>query len=104
MSNSKIPTADEFFMEYLDVDCDFMESMREQLDKCSGFNFGTITDTMIEFAKLHVQAALEAVSRKQYFIKIPMEYAEGEGCIIVDEYEKLDQWYLPDIYPLENIK
>ena len=88
---SKIPPVDEFFMEYLDVDCDFMESVREQLDKCSGFNLGTITDTMIEFAKLHVQAALEAA----------LEEVPYGGS---DEVRYEDVVGILTCYPLENIK
>lgn len=106
---SKIPTADVFFMEYLDVDCDFMESMREQLDKCSGFNFGTITDTMIEFAKLHVQAALETASEKAYAQGIGSSLTTHDSCFkwtfggSIGNIE-MNKDSILNAYPLTNIK
>ena len=93
---NKIPTAEEFFMEYLDVDCDFMESMREQLDKCSGFNFDIITDIMLEFAKLHVQAALEAAS---YNAEITWD-----ALPVIGDFQIIDKDSILTAYPLENIK
>lgn len=94
-----IPTAEKLYNDFYN-----QQQKADTLDGAIWEYKDDIIKMMNNYAKLHVQAALEAVSRKQYFIKIPMEYAEGEGCIIVDEYEKLDQWYLPDMYPLENIK
>lgn len=94
-----IPTAEKLYNDFYN-----QQQKTDTLDGAIWEYKDDIIKMMNNYAKLHVQAALEAVSRKQYFIKIPMEYAEGEGCIIVDEYEKLDQWHLPDMYPLENIK
>lgn len=56
----KILTAEEFIQDYWDADCDFMESMTEQLNNCSGFSFDNIPDLMAQFAKYHVKAALKA--------------------------------------------
>jgi hypothetical protein len=64
--SKQIPTAEEFIEKYLDVDSDFMESVRSQMSKMSGFDFNNIPDLMIEFAKLHVKAALEAAADSSF--------------------------------------
>jgi hypothetical protein len=51
----KILTAEEFIQDYWDVDCDFMESMTEQLDNCSGFGFDNIPDLMEKFANYQAE-------------------------------------------------
>ena len=80
----KILAAEEFIQDYLDVDCDFMESMTEQLDNCSGFGFDNIPDLMAQFAKYHVEIALNAAS---------------EATLLYDFKEEII-----NSYPLENIK
>jgi hypothetical protein len=101
----RIPPVDEFFMEYLGVDCDFMESMREQLDECSGFDFGTISDTMIEFAKRHAEDALKEASEQAYIVcgrktKKDCKQCMGGGC----EKPIIDEDSILKAYPPENIK
>lgn len=59
---NKLPTAEEFIEKYLDVDSDFMESIRFQMSKMSGFDFDNIPDLIVEFAKLHRVAILQAAS------------------------------------------
>lgn len=76
---NKIPTAEEFIEKYLDVDSDFMESIRLQMSKMSGFNFDNIPDLMIEYAKLHVKAALEAAQQV---------YRENTNDVFLDEETK----------------
>jgi hypothetical protein len=80
----KILTAEEFIQDYWDVDCDFMESMREQLDKCYGFDFYNIPDLMAQFAKYHVEIALNAAS---------------DATLLYDFKEEIIK-----SYPLENIE
>ena len=75
----------EFIKSYYGEDDGFIEHMRKQLDKCSGFNFSNVEDLMIEFASYHVNKALEAAS------------IHVEGCEGVD-------FNLKDEYPLTNIK
>lgn len=76
---NKIPAAEEFIEKYLDVDCDFMESVRSQMSKMFGFNFDNIPDLMIEFAKLHVKAALEAAADKAKVVDDPYSYCGNTG-------------------------
>ena len=86
----KILTAEEFIQDYLDVDCDFMESIREQLDNCSGFSFDNIPDLMAQFAKYHVTAALKNASEK---------ISDKKGKYIMPNKE-----FILISYPLENIE
>jgi hypothetical protein len=80
---SKIPTAEEYFdKKYPDF---------EALD--SGNIWVNIEESMIEFARLHVQAALEAASEKA--IVIPSEED-------IEEY--LDKDSIINAYLLTNIK
>ena len=51
MENDKTPTAAEFFGKG---------------------NFNNVTDMLIEFAKMHVKAALEAADKE-----VPLHYSEG---------------------------
>jgi hypothetical protein len=90
----KILTAEEFIQDYWDVDCDFMESMREQLDNCSGFGFDNVPDLMAQFAKYHVEAALKAASENADIIPDP----NGMDWDVVSKDSILKS------YPLENIE
>ena len=76
MSNSKIPTAKEL-LDYYTKQCK-----------------GTAKTAMIEFAKLHVQAALEAAEKEsvKYISKTVLE---------LNMYNKTS---IISAYPLENIK
>jgi len=88
----KILTAEEFIQDYWDVDCDFMESMREQLDNCSGFGFDNIPDLMAQFAKYHVKAALKAAINN---VEVT---TGGDGSPLFSITSILNS------YPLNNIK
>ncbi len=52
---------------------------------------------MIEFAKLHVEAALKAASEKA-----EIKYIEPDGCATGDYYD-IDKDSILNSYPLENI-
>jgi hypothetical protein len=95
----KILAAEEFIQDYLDVDCDFMESMTTQLDNCSGFGFDNIPDLMVEFAKYHVEAALKAASEK---INLTDEVCEALQNHWFKEY--IDKDSILNSYPLTNIE
>ena len=58
--------------------------------------YGAINASMIEFAKIHVQAALEAAADKAEAKENPLDY--GCGGIWVDPQSILKS------YPLSNIK
>jgi hypothetical protein len=74
----KIPTAEEFLNR----------------DESGVFNEADITQAMIEFAKLHVEAALKGVTEKLYF-------RDSDGHVIrSEESSKL----VLKSYPLTNIK
>lgn len=103
-----IPTAEEFIPHYLGVDCNFMESMREQLSHCSGFNFDNIPDFMIEFAKLHVQAQAEAIKDKAQ-VEFAKDWIRKEDTIkpnslISSITVKVNEDSILNAYPLTNIK
>lgn len=94
--SDKIPTVEEFISQYLDVDVDFVESMREQMSKLKGFDFNNIPDLMIEFAKLHVEAALKAAAEKGQVDFEPEDY-DGSTAHINKES-------ILSAYPLTNIQ
>lgn len=103
---NKIPAAEEFIEKYLDVDCDFMESVRSQMSKMSGFNFDNIPDLMIEFAKLHVKAALEAAADSAQ-TKTTSCYTNASGNEkgeLYEDVEIIDENSILNAYPESNIK
>jgi len=94
IKSNKIPTSEEFIQEYLGASDEFMESMREQMNKCSGFNWDNIPDFMIEFAKLHVKEAL-----KEALESIPCLGSSSD----IASYEEVENAVL-NAYPLNLIK
>lgn len=86
---NKIPTTEVFIQEYLGASNEFMESMREQIDECSGFNWDNITDFMIEFTRLHVEAC-----QSQICHQMDLQLNESQDA----------QEIVMNAYPLENIK
>jgi hypothetical protein len=76
----KILTAKELF-----------DKMLEDNDEC------TSTEMMIEFAKLHVEAALKAASEKA-------ESIEGWNTGFSGSASSVDKDSILNSYPLENIK
>ena len=95
----KVLTAEEFIQDYLDIDCDFMESMREQLDNCSGFSFDNIPDLMAKFAQYHVKAALKEASTK---VMLTDNVCEALQEHQFEEY--IDKDSILNSYSLENIE
>ena len=81
---SKIPTAEEFLDNFLNKDA---IPWSPEIDKV----YGCINTAMIEFAKLHVEAAL-----KEAYENADLEYYGDEVCYNKDS--------ILNAYPLENIK
>jgi antirestriction protein len=77
MEENKIPTAEEFWIE----------------NNANGVWHSNI---LVEFAKLHVKAALKAASENAVAKENPADYGTGE--ILVDENSILNS------YSLDNIK
>lgn len=94
----KIPTATEFLLQNDDKDFRLSES---------GLN---VSDVMIEFAKLHVEAALKEASKKSKVRKDT--YVMGRGTTEVEQMfnysngtsHYVDQVSILTSYPPENIK
>lgn len=77
---NKIPTAEEFFNE-----CEL--------------EYKSIEDRAIEFAKLHIKAALEAASKNA------KTYIETYSSPHYDEWDaEIDKNSILNAYPIENIK
>jgi len=76
-----------------------MEKIPTALELFQTGEFTKIQDAMIQFAKLHVEAALKDVSEK---IKLT-----DEVCEVLQEHwfeEYIDKSSILNSYPLENIK
>ncbi len=105
---NKTPTAEQFISQYWGVDDDFMGSVREQMSKMSGINFDNIPDLMIEFAKLHVEAALKAASENAcvLFEKRTKTYSEYNKRFVVNggDVYTVAKYNILKAYPQENIK
>ena len=99
--DKKIFSAEQFIEEYLDVDGDFIEKMREQMSNMSGFNFDNIPDLMAEYAKYHVKAALKSAAENVETYDYPYMDCCPE-CGRTTTYVKEDS--ILNAYPLENIK
>jgi hypothetical protein len=90
----KIPTAEEFF-DSKGIDIDRLYSVERGLPyepNALDINHVNITNTVIEFTQLHVQAVARAFVSAQYDRATSSE---------VDELTRLD---LKNLYPLTNIK
>jgi hypothetical protein len=77
MENNKIPTAEEFIEKNIPSTCI------------------VLPEWLIEFAKLHVEAALKEASKKIYF-------RDSDGFILNTSEESKN--IILNSYPLENIK
>ena len=76
-----------------------MEKIPKALELFQTGEFTKIQDAMIQFAKLHVEAALKDASEK---IKLT-----DEVCEVLQEHwfeEYIDKSSILNSYPLENIK
>jgi|688.fasta_scaffold1209212_1 hypothetical protein len=81
-SNKQTPTAEEFYKSVVGAS-----------------PIGHTREIMIEFAKLHVQAALKAASEKAQAGLETAHFAEGSyGVPVVNQSTILDS------YPLDNIR
>lgn len=76
-----------------------MEKIPTALELFQTGEFTKIQDAMIEFAKLHVTAALEEASEKA---KVTYEYTGNTGSEYCDEY--VDKDSILNSYSLDNIK
>lgn len=92
-NESNIPTAEEFIKEYLGVDDEFIESMREQMANLSGFDFDNLTDLMVEFTKFHRIKILEAAAKNASH-----NHKVYDSTFIINKNSILES------YPIENIK
>lgn len=81
----KVPTAEEYIKQYPYIDS-FLNSAQ---------GYDVLTRFMVDFAKLHVEAALEQV---RYNIEINDFDEHGQYSPCVDEPSILNA------YPLDNIK
>ena len=86
----QIPTAKDYISKNL---TDFWEGGKAQ------YNGEDVEKTMIEFAKLHVEAALKQASEEA---KITYDYSGNTGSEYCDEF--VDKDSILNSYPLENIK
>lgn len=91
--DKKILASEQFIEEYLDVDSDFIEKVREQMSNMSGFDFDNIPDLMVRFAQYHVRLAVKEQIR-----------IENDRITSESELDKLTEEALRNTYPLENIK
>ena len=80
----KLPTAEEFLRKNIDYVLSENDCKED------------VENAMIEFAKLHVEAALKKASKKAKIIDVGIDYAIME--FVVDKSSILNS------YPLENIK
>ena len=88
----KIPTAEEILNDKVYITKDGIEDVHDSLS--------TVADVMIEFAKLHVEAALKEASEKATMIKID-EADIGDITVYIKD---VDRKAILNIYPITNIK
>ena len=87
---SNIPTAEEFFYSII---------VQSSIDENGNYSICDIQEALIEFAKLHVEAALKAASKQAKTKEDVAIFAEGSyRTQVVDKESILNS------YPLENIK
>jgi hypothetical protein len=97
---AEIPTADEFLnKEYYHIVLD---------SKDTWVNVGDIESTMVEFARIHVEAALKAASEKAKASLgkdwIRKEETIHPGQLVDTIIIKVDKDSILNSYPLSNIK
>jgi hypothetical protein len=85
LAMNKIPTAEEFLKDKVYITKDDIKDVHDSLI--------TVTNTMIEFAKLHVEAAIEEC----------IECAPSGSSTDTVSYKDVVQ-ALKDCYPLDNVK
>lgn len=89
---NKILNSEQFIQEYLDADGHFMESMIEQLSKCSGFDYYNIPDLMSAFAKYHVKLALKRASEKAELTDFAYEFLQEGASDAIDKSSILNAY------------
>ena len=82
----QIPTAEEILNNNVYITQDGIEDVHDSLS--------TVADVMIEFAKLHVEAALKAASENARLKELEIHLSDGS----------VDKDSILNSYPLENIK
>lgn len=89
----KIPTAEEFLMNRVYVTTDGVEDVHDSLQ--------SVKDALIEFAKLHVQAALKAADEQASVTAVDHEeISEGSFKPVWG----VDSNSILNAYPLNNIE
>lgn len=93
-----IPTASEYVSSQMALY--FIETKDLQ------FKGSRVHELMIEFAKLHVEAALKAVNEAHYKIRVggSLQFPELLGHKSLDERLKAEKGIILLAYPLELIK
>jgi hypothetical protein len=89
---NNIPTAEEFLKDKVYITKDNIEDVHDSLI--------TVTNAMIEFTKLHLEAALKTVIENVVMEDVGEINSEGEW----NEYYIIDKKSILNAYPLENIK
>lgn len=108
MKEDNTPTAEEFFKNSL---------VQTSIDEYGNYSIYDIEQAMVEFAKLHVEAALKTASEKgtmnlnypepyEDSNEIGLTYAVAEEISRGGEYGAvvIDKDSILNAYPLENIK
>jgi hypothetical protein len=104
MSETKLPTAEEFLDRYIDK---HNIPWSPDIDKL----YGAINTAMIEFAKVHAEAALKAASENANTIssnsnitsKDRLKGVQGLICVHLGNVS-VDKDSIINSYPLSNIK
>ena len=92
MTDTKILNSEQFIREYLDVDDYFMESMIDQLSKCSGFDYYNIPDLMSQYAKYHVRLALKKVAENVKLTDFANEFLQEGASDAIDKSSILNAY------------
>ena len=96
MEKNKIPTAEEFLNDQgVPID---------KLQNLPWFDYGNMSTWLVEFAKLHVQAALEAASKEAMISKNNGQVVGREFGNVTDGSYKVNKQSILNAYPLNKIK
>ena len=95
-----IPTVEEFLTKELSK---LPTGTKGEFVRLSADADKALYDAMIEFAKLHVKAALKLASEKAKQIEDPYSYTGNTGSEYPADYI-IDKDSILNAYPLKNIK
>ena len=93
-----ISTAEEFLKTDNGFDDNDMELLAKSLKTENRMDISDISNTMIEFAKIHVEAALKVASNEWL-----MSEVDKHGNL-TEQSERYNTKAILNAYPLENIK